>query len=100
MTARMMRWRESWRTCQNFSVPVSCLMTAVETIPPASATMKYDPISGMPWSIYLKRPNGICESCPCVNIPIAAAITLAFQARTNMTPAPKMSEKMRVKTRT
>ncbi len=35
-------------TFSKFVVPKSCLMIATESIPPASAAMKYAAISGMP----------------------------------------------------
>jgi hypothetical protein len=94
--AMIMRFKESCRTSQNFSVPVSCFITAIDIIPPARATVKYAAISGIPCIMYLSKPIGKAESLDWVNMPIAAAITLAFQTKTKITPAPNMSENMSV----
>ena len=100
ITARIIRFRESWSISQNLSVPTSCFIIAIDMIPPARAAMKYAPISGIPCSIKRNRAKGRLLKLDCVNIPIAAAMTLAFQAKTKIAPAPKIRENTRVKIKT
>ena len=50
--------------------------------------------------ISAKERFHIIKRLDCVKIPIAAAITLAFHAKTNMAPAPNINEKIKVNIRT
>lgn len=84
------------RTFKNFLSFIPCLINPTPKIPPAKAVMKYAAISGKPCIAYLAIPNGISLKLYFVNMPIAAAITLAFQTKINNAPAPNIRENIKV----
>ena len=69
-------------------------MTATETIPPARPAIIYPNISGIPCNKYLEKANVPENNKPfdaaklLVNVPIAAAMTVAFHVNINIAPAP------------
>lgn len=91
-TATIIRFSESCSISQNFPFAISLLIIATLIIPPANAPVKYAAISGIPCIKYRANPNGRFFRLLSVNIPTAAAITLAFHDNMNIAPAPNISE--------
>ena len=89
---------ESKIILKNFLLPKSCLITATEIIPPASAPTKYAPISSTPWGRYLTNPRPIACTDEYANnfvlmkLPMKAPPTEAFHASMKIAPAPYKKE--------